>query len=113
MVAILGDSYLIGTVLEALLRGAGYEVRFFGTQESELLGEALAGVRLVVLSPDSGVKEATMAGILATGTPVLELIRDGDEEGGPRNNIVPWPCRLEYLDKRIEAALRPATGSCA
>lgn len=113
MVAILGDSYLIGTVLEALLRVAGYEARFFGTQESELLGEALAGVRLVVLSPASGIKEATMAGILATGTPVLELIRDGDEEGDSRDNTVPWPCRLEHLDERIKAALRPATGGCA
>lgn len=110
MVAILGESHLVGKVLEVLLQVAGYEARFFGAPDADGLGEALADARLVVLSPASGIKYAAIDGILAAGMPVLKLIRDGDEEGEPPDAVVPWPCRLEYLGERIEAALRPATG---
>ncbi len=113
MVAIVGPGYPIGAVLEALLRAAGFEARFLGTTDPERLKEALAGFKLVVLCPALGIGEGTVAGLLATGTPVLELVRDGDEDGRLRENPVAWPCRMEVLETRIRAALQPAAGGHA
>ncbi len=113
MVAIVGSGYPIGAVLEVLLRAAGFETRFLGTSDPERLKEALTGFQLVVLCPASGIGEETVAGLLPAGTPVLELVRDGGEDGRLRENSVAWPCRVEVLETRIRAALQPAAGGHA
>ncbi len=113
MVAIFGSGHPIGAVLEALLRAAGFEARFLGTTEPERLKEALAGFQLVVICPASGIGGETVAGLLATGIPVLELVRDGSEGGRLGEYSVSWPCRVEVLEGRIRAALQTAARGCA
>jgi hypothetical protein len=39
------------------------------------------------------------------GVPVLELVTVLDETRAGQGRRVPWPCRLEELEREIEAAL--------
>ena len=108
---------VVGQALALLLRGSGYAARFLLAQS---FGEhqALEDVRLLVLAPTPGLsteRRDALVGSLeemseATSTPVLELVTSG--EAGRRDgaeseswHTVPWPCRIEDLERRIGAAL--------
>jgi hypothetical protein len=110
---------VVGQALTLLLRGSGYTVRFLLAQS---LGEphALEDVRLLVLAPTPGLsteRRNALARSLeeiseARSVPVLELVTSGEagrrreEEAGSESwHTVPWPCRIEELERRIEAAL--------
>lgn len=67
----------------------------------------------MVLCPASGIGEEAVADLLATGIPVLELIRDGSADGRLREYSVSWSCRVEVLEGRIRAALQTAARGCA
>jgi hypothetical protein len=110
-VAILGGNPVVGRSLESLLGLAGYDVRFVEDPDPEGLARLLAGVQLVIFPPlsDGESHNALLSRVqdvpTVAGVPVLELVRDGDEDGDLRENVVLWPCTLESLDKRMKTAL--------
>lgn len=122
-VAIWGDP-VVGRALVLLLRGSGYDARFLPVSSLRELG-TLEGVGLLLLAPatelSSEQREALLSSLRdmeeAAKIPVLELDRSSQEapEGRAREgplHTVPWPCRIEELEQRIDAALstKPAAG---
>ena len=74
--------------------------------------QLLEGVRLLLLAPTLSAESretllAEMGSTLdAANIPVLIVHEpQGSPGGGPA--FIPWPCRLEDLTKKIEAALLP------
>ena len=110
-VAILARDVVAGQALEILLQNAGYSTRFVIETVSEGLAEALDGVQLLLLGPtlQAGRREDYLHGMRGTPEtakiPVLELITTPDGDGAEREGYVPWPCRIEDLKGKIEAAL--------
>ena len=108
---------VVGQALTLLLRGSGYTVRFLRTQ-SFWEPQALKDVRLLVLAPTPGLSTERRNALRrslkeiseARSMPVLELVRSGEpgrrrEEAESESwHTVPWPCRIEELERRIEAA---------
>jgi hypothetical protein len=117
--AFWGDP-LVGRILLLLLEDSGYEVRFLPAPSSSSLMEpgVMRGIQLLVLAPtpqvSTGQREVLLAmledTLEAAEMPVLELVTVPDEgrraaaQGGPWQ-MVPWPCRIKELERRIEAAL--------
>jgi hypothetical protein len=100
-----------GRALEALLQGVGYDTRLIEDPPERSPEQPLEGVRLLLLAPTlsaesretlladmSSTLDAANIPVLALSTTLKEAPRDGPV-------LVPWPCRLEDLTKRIEAAL--------
>jgi hypothetical protein len=106
-IAILGGNSVAGRALEALLQGVGYDTRLIEDPPEQLF----EGVRLLLLAPTLSAESretllAEMGSTLdAANIPVLTLSTSLKEAlaGGPA--FIPWPCRLEDLTKKIEAAL--------
>jgi hypothetical protein len=107
---------ITGRALTLLLRGSGYKARFLLAQS---LGEpeALKDVRLLVLAPTPQLsaeqRDALVRSLKETSEaknmPVLELVmpleaRRQEEVASELWHTVPWPCRSEELEWRIEAA---------
>jgi DNA-binding response OmpR family regulator len=109
---------VVGRALTLLLRGSGYAARFLLAQ-SLVEPRALAeDVRLMVLAPTPGLSAERRDALVrsleevseARSVPVLELVTPGEarrREGAESESwhTVPWPCRIEELERRIEAAL--------
>jgi hypothetical protein len=119
--AICGDG-LVGRILVLLLRSSGHEARLLPAAPSSLEPPSLEGIDLLVLTPtpELGTKrrEALLSSLRdtpeAATIPVLELVESGafSEEppdgGGARSeswHAVPWPCRIEELERRIALAV--------
>ena len=113
-IAILGENSVAGRALEALLQGVGYETHLIEDPPERPPKQLLEGVRLLLLAPTLSAESretllAEMGSTLdAANIPVLTLSTSLKEAlaGGPA--FIPWPCRLEDLTKKIEAALLPA-----
>ena len=113
-IAILGGNSVAGRALEALLQGVGYDTRLIEDPPERSAEQLLDGVRLLLLAPTLGAESretllAEMGSTLeAANIPVLTLSTSLKEAlaGGPA--FIPWPCRLEDLTKKIEAAPLPA-----
>src|SRR5215218_7916884 len=112
-IAILGGNSVAGRALEALLQGVGYDTRLVDDPPERSPEELLEGVRLLLIAPTLSAESresllADMDGSLdAANIPVLTLsttIREALNDGPA---FIPWPCRLEDLTKKIEAALLP------
>jgi hypothetical protein len=116
VLAVSGDP-VVGRALVLLLRGCRYDARFLPASS---LGEpgSLEGVQLLLVTPVPGLsaerREAFSASLRdatrIAEMPVLELVLSsgGAPRGGARaesERAVPWPCRGEELERRIEAAL--------
>lgn len=118
--AICGDP-VVSRLLVLLLEDSGYEVRFLPRLSLNEPG-ALEGVRLLLLTPTPELSSERRAALLASlkdiqeaaGLIVLELVTLSDERRreearddsrGESWHLVPWPCRLPELKRRIEAAL--------
>jgi len=118
-IAILGGNSVAGRALEALLQGVGYDTRLIEDPPERSPEQLLEGVRLLLLAPTLSAESretllAEMGSTLdAANIPVLTLSTSLKEAlaGGPA--FIPWPCRLEDLTKKIEAALLrvPEVGS--
>jgi hypothetical protein len=120
--AVYGDP-IVGQALTLLLRGCRYNVKFLST--SSLESEALADVRLLILTPKAQLSTICYENLLAAlkneivaiKTPILELVISPEE-----NHVLPtqedrfvltapWPCRIEELEQHIEAALLTSSKS--
>ena len=112
-IAILGGNSVAGRALEALLQGVGYDTRLIEDPPEGPPEELLDGVRLLLLAPTLSTEPreaflAEMGGTLAAANiPVLTLSTTIKEALGDGPVIIPWPCRLEDLTRKIEAALLP------
>jgi hypothetical protein len=100
-----------GRALEALLQVVGYDTRLIEDPPERAPEQLLEGVRLLLLAPTLSAESretllAEMGSTLdAANIPVLTLSTTLKEvpDDGPVS--MPWPCRLEDLTQKIEAAL--------
>ena len=110
-IAILGGNSVAGRALEALLQGVGYDTRLIEDPPERSPEEILEGVRLLLLAPTLSTEsretllaemgstlEAANILVLTLSTTLKEALNDGPV-------FIPWPCRLEDLTQKIEAAL--------
>jgi hypothetical protein len=114
VVILVGDS-VVGRTLGQLLEGVGYEVRLLGEPEAFGLQGLLEGVNVLLLMPDLG-KERCEDFLITIGNapetariPILALSAVGEETPPATEKlcVVAWPCELEELARRIEAARQP------
>ena len=104
---------MAGRALEALLQGVGYDTRLIEDPPERPPEQLLEGVRLLLLAPTLSAESretllAEMGSTLdAANMPVLTLSTSLKEAPGDGLAFIPWPCRLEKLTKKIEAALLP------
>ena len=102
---------MAGRALEALLQGVGYDTRLIEDPPERPSEQLLEGVRLLLLAPTLSAESretllAEMGSTLdAANIPVLTLSTTLKEALGDGSVFIPWPCRLEDLTKKIEAAL--------
>ena len=111
-------------ILALLLRDSGYRAEFLPISSLTEPG-ALEDVQLLVLTPTWALlsteeNKALVASLEEmtrdTGLIVMELItlseerhtEEGAQEERPSHKKVPWPCGIDELEQRIEAALRTA-----
>jgi len=112
-VAILGGNSVAGRALEALLQGVGYDTRLIEDPPESAPEQLLEGVKLLLIAPTLSAESrevllAEMGGTLdAAHIPVLTLSTTIIEALGDGPVSIPWPCRLEDLTRKIEAALLP------
>jgi hypothetical protein len=122
-VVVSGDPFG-SRILALLLRDSGYRAEFLAIPSLNE-PEALEDVQLLVLTPTWALlsieeRKALVASLREmprdTGLIVMELItlseeRRAEEEAQdelPSHKKVPWPCGIDELEQRIEAALRTA-----
>jgi hypothetical protein len=118
-IAILGGNSVAGRALEALLQGVGYDTRLIEDPPERSPEQLLEGVRLLLLAPTLSAESretllAEMGSTLdAAQIPVLTLSTTLKGALSDGHAFIPWPCRLEDLTKKIEAALLtvPEVGS--
>ena len=115
--AIWGDP-VVAQALALLLQCSGYDTRSL-TGPTLNKPKAVEAVKLLLLTPTPNLggpehRKAFLASLSGvpemSKTPVLELITHFGEtrEGEALDDLwytVPWPCRTEILEQRIEAAL--------
>src|ERR687898_415211 len=112
-IAILGGNSVAGRALEALLQDVGYDTRLIEDPPERPPEQLLEGVRLLLLAPTLSAESretllADMGSTLdAANIPVLTLSTSLKEALAEGPSFIPWPCRLEDLTKKIEAALLP------
>ncbi len=110
-VAILARDAVAGHALELLLQGAGYDTRLLVEPVADESGELLDGSRLLLLAPTLSPKYRkaflnSMRSVPATAEiSVLELVTALDPSQHGQGGYVLWPCRIEVLQREIEAAL--------
>ncbi len=102
---------MAGRALEALLHGVGYDTRLIEDPPESTPEQLLEGVRLLLLAPTLSAesRETLLAdmgsNLEAANIPVLTLSTTIKEALGDGPVSIPWPCRLEELTRKIEAAL--------
>jgi hypothetical protein len=110
-IAVLGGNSVAGRALEALLQGVGYDTHLIEDPPERSPEQLLEGVRLLLLAPTLSAesRETLLAEMGSTldvaNIPVLTLSTTLKEAPGDGPVFIPWPCRLEDLTKKIEAAL--------
>ena len=102
---------MAGRALEALLQGVGYDTRLIEDPPERPPEQFLEGVRLLLLAPTLSTesRESLLAEmgstVEAANIPVLTLTTTLKEALNDGPVFIPWPCRLEDLTQKIEAAL--------
>lgn len=113
-IAILGADTVVGRALGALLENSGYGTTPLDAYPTGVVDELLGSADLLLLVPrlDEGVRESFLGAMGRStpqneGMPVISLSTTATQEGLPENGVlsVPWPCTVEDLVGRIEAAL--------
>ncbi|MBV9453428.1 MAG: hypothetical protein JOZ19_04815 [Rubrobacter sp.] len=107
---VFGGSPVVGKALELLLGRMGYHVRYL-PQISFDKPDMFDGVQLLLFVGGVGGKSRrTSASLVESvrdklGVTVLELVSSARGVQAEKENLVPWPCRMEELKRRIDAAL--------
>jgi hypothetical protein len=115
--AIYGDP-IVGRALVLILSGCRYDAKFLSISSLEE-PKAFGGVRLLILTPKAQLSVRCLKVLLSVlgddkvpvKTPILELVVPSEEDylfAGYEDRFVleaPWPCRIEELERLIEAAL--------
>jgi hypothetical protein len=115
-VAILGDDPIVNRCLQLLLKGVGYEPLLSRGSNERASEVELDGVDIVLLGPALGDdrREAFLRSMKSSPAtaciPVLTLSTVLREAFTEDVGLVPWPCNIEDLERRIESALRGAGG---
>ena len=111
-VTIIGGDPVVGEALEVLLQAAGYRTQFLPESAmDELLGELLAGSRLLIIAPLLSTKrrKALLETILGPTTPVnipvLQLLPANGEQHPRGGRTLLWPCSGEELKRAIDTLL--------
>jgi hypothetical protein len=100
-----------GQALELLLQSAGYNTRLMLETVADKLVDPLDGVQLLLFAPSLSARHREAFLNLAKSTPatteipVLELVTSSNGAQAEPSDWVPWPCRMEDLQGKIEAAL--------
>jgi hypothetical protein len=113
-IVISGDP-LASRILALLLQDSSYQAKSLpiaSLNESGLLED----VQLLLLTPTQALSTEDRKGLLAslkempreTELIVMELIREEEEAQELQTHKVPWPCKMDELERRIEAALLTA-----
>ncbi len=118
-IVISGDP-LASRILALLLQDSRYQAKSLpiaSLNESGLLED----VQLLLLTPTQALSTEVRKALLAslkempreTELIVMELIREEEEEEEEeaqelQTHKVPWPCKMDELERRIEAALLTA-----
>jgi hypothetical protein len=99
-----------------VLKGVGYEPPLSRGSNERSSEVELDGVDIVLLGPALGDdrREAFLRSMKSSPTtaciPVLTLSTVLRESFTEDVGLVPWPCNIEDLERRIESALRGAGG---
>jgi DNA-binding response OmpR family regulator len=115
-VAILGDDPIVNRGLQLLLEGVGYEPLLSRDSNERASEVELDGVDIVLLGPAlrDDRREAFLSNMKRSPAtaciPVLTLFTVQKEAVTEDMGLVPWPCNIEDLVRRIESALRGAGG---
>jgi hypothetical protein len=119
-IAILGGDLLVGRSLAVTLRGLGYDACFLHASLSGKQADLPEEVRLVIFAPriSTGRRTFFLGRVRDTparaGVPVLELVAASEASRNGRKDervgVVSWPCAIEALTRRIEAALLDTAG---
>ena len=115
-IVISGDP-LASRILALLLQDSSYQAKSLpiaSLNESGLLED----VQLLLLTPTQALSTEERKALLAslkevpreTELIVMELIREEEEKEAQelQTHKVPWPCKMDELERRIEAALLTA-----
>lgn len=120
VIVVWGDP-VIARALVLLLRGSGYDARHL-SDSSLSETKVLESVQILLLTPipepSSKQREALLTSLRntpgATKIPVIELVSEETTEGRAQYRpwyTVLWPCRIQELERQIEAALHGNLGA--
>ena len=110
-VAILGENSVVGSALEVLLEGLGYDTKLIEESSEGRPEELLAGIQILLAVPSVNTesRERFLVRMKSTPStaaiPVLTLSTAQRVDLADQTGIVPWPCRLEDLERAIDAAI--------
>lgn len=112
-IAVFDGDPVIGQALVLLLQTLGYRASLLD-EDSLDHHDSLKDIELLLLAPGWNTpKRERLSKELNGGTTLIPVLELGASEGGESNldNLVPWPCRAEYLKLRIDEALYDAPGA--
>lgn len=115
-VAILAGESVAGQALELLLQSIGYRTRFLVEPLLDDVNEMLDEVQISILAPTVSEKyrEDFLRNVeripAMAGKPILELVTSASSLQPLTQGRVLWPCRIEELQREIEAALLIGAG---
>ena len=110
-VLVVGGDYVVGHALVLLLSGSGYAASFQALSAFDAK-RACEEASLILLAPglDEWDGNAVLSSIVTAcydgDLPVLELTSATTSRSRGGHSFVPWPCRTEDLERKIEAILR-------
>jgi hypothetical protein len=119
-VAILGGDPVAGQALELLLQGIGCDARFVAEPFANHAGEWLDRVQLLLIPPTLHPerREVLLPSVNNTPRtarlPIVELADAPSSGKSPHGRYaLSWPCRVEELMRRMEAAVADRPGQSA
>ncbi len=108
-VLIFGGNPVVGQALKLLLGSVGCDARYLprlGSDEPDVL----EGVQLLLFAGRVGAEQPEASAQLENAAvmaeiPILELVSSTEETQAGNKRFVLWPCPIEELKRRIDAAL--------
>lgn len=115
IIVVVGGDAVVGHVLKLLLRGSGYDARVEALSNFDIEGTSLeAGLILLAPGLDELGRKAVLTSVNAArrgdDLPVVELVPATTSRPETEHALLPWPCRMEDLEREVEAALHGTRG---